>query len=81
MYVLYMEHVNAANEKYITSNKKFLWKDKSGIGMKSSTSLSFIMEQEDEENWDGDSLKEWAMEAEEGDEWENATDKYICTQS
>lgn len=61
--------------------KSFMWKDKSGRGFKNTFTLVEIMQCTDEQSWDGISLQEWANEAEEGDEWENATNKYICTKS
>lgn len=61
--------------------KYFIWKDKSGRGyVNNSMELSTILENENEENWDGDDLHEWAENAEVGDEWENATDYYMCIQ-
>jgi hypothetical protein len=60
-------------------NKRFFWKDKSGRGNSGNFKLDGILATEDEENYDGDSLHEWAQEAEEGDEFESATDHYTCT--
>lgn len=65
------------------STKKFMWKDKSGRGMNSndvSLMMLFDTTSEDEQNWDGTPLHEWALEASEGEEWENSTDKWICTE-
>lgn len=63
--------------------KTFFWKDKTGRGITNIfISDEIIIEQnENEYNWDGEPLNEWATWAEEGDTWENATDYYICTQS
>lgn len=59
--------------------KYFMWKDKTGRGfVNNKLELQDILSGEDEENWNGDSLKEWAEFAEVGDEWENSTDQYIC---
>lgn len=60
--------------------KQFFWKDKTGRGFSNTLTLEDLMDM-DETNWDGDEIAEWAEEAEEGDEFENATDKYICTKS
>ncbi len=70
-------------DEEVPSSKMFLWKDKTGRGMSNSCSLVMLINtsNEDEENYDGTSLHEWAKEAEQGDEWENSTDKYICTNS
>ena len=56
----------------------FFWKDKSGRGESSNNiTLDMMLEINDEINWDGEDLKEWAEDAEVGDEWENSTDKYV----
>jgi hypothetical protein len=54
----------------------FFWKDKSGRGFSNQITLDTISGIENETNWDGEDLKEWAENAEIGDGWENATDKY-----
>mgnify|MGYP003405629814 CR=1 FL=1 len=60
--------------------KYFKWKDKSGRGETASkVTLTNVLKSEDETNWDGDSLHEWAENAEPGDEWESRTEKYTCT--
>lgn len=80
MYIQYMEAMNQCS--HITSNKKFIWKDKTGRGITTNLTMYDIQEDiNDYENYDGDSVKEWAMEAENGDEFESRTEKYICTQS
>lgn len=62
------------------THKIFFWKDKSGRGFTGSIELADMGESDNEEfSYDGDPLYDWAQEAEEGDEWENATDSYVCT--
>ena len=57
--------------------KEFFWKDKSGRGFSNTLTLEDLQSIE-EQNWDGDELADWANEAEQGDEFVNATSKYIC---
>ncbi len=57
--------------------KQFFWKDKSGRGYSNTFTLADVMKQDNETNWDGDELHEWAANAEIGDEWENSSDKYV----
>lgn len=65
--------------------KKFLWSDKTGRGFTNTLTLAAInsmkMDRDEALSWDGEYLKTWAKTASQGDEWENATDKYICTES
>lgn len=67
----------------ILPTKAFLWVDKSGSGRPSMPhtyeSLLEINDKEESENinYDGLVLSEWAAEAEVGEEWENASEKYI----
>lgn len=62
--------------------KIFFYKDKTGRGIKGHFSEEEIREwDQDEMNWDGDSLAEFIESAEKSDEWENASDYYICTKS
>ena len=62
------------------TTKLFFWKDKSGRGdTATDIPLDNILLMENDTNWDGDELHEWTENAEQGDEWENASDKYICT--
>lgn len=61
--------------------KVFFWTDKTGRGDSGTVFLTNIGFDADEVNYDGITLHEWATEAEQGEEWENATDKYTCTQS
>jgi hypothetical protein len=68
------------------STKKFLWVDKSGGGRKSSLELEDLLEMNDKENsdhisYDGVTVAEWAVDAEEGDDWQNAANRYICVES
>jgi len=65
-------------EQTININKRFSWKDKTGRGFKAKFTLSDMLSSSDDVNWDNVSLHEWAENAEEGDEWENAASKYIC---
>lgn len=63
--------------------KKFLWVDKSGGGRRAPMLLEDLLKMDDAENpdhvnWDGDTLAEWAENAEEGDDWQNAANRYIC---
>lgn len=60
--------------------KIFFWKDKTGRGY-TNDNVSIDETDNEDFNWDGISLFEWAQTAEEGDEWENAESKYICTKS
>jgi hypothetical protein len=67
-----------------TPGPLFFYKDKSGRGFTAAdveldTLLSSIDEDDPETDYDGTPLHEWAAEAEVGDEWESATDKYIRT--
>ena len=60
----------------------FYWKDRTGRGFTGDMSLNNILEgqeDEDEVNWDGEQLHEWARNASIGDVWENASDYYIRT--
>ena len=61
--------------------KKFFRKDKTGRGFTAAFSLAQITALDNEKNWDGDKLHQWAMSAEEGNEFENAASKFICTQN
>lgn len=75
------------NDKHISAEikvtKSFLWVDKSGAGRPSIPhtyeSLLEINDKEEPENlsYDGLVLAEWVVEAEVGQEWENASEKYI----
>lgn len=64
------------------SAKKFLWKDKTGRGIKNTFTISEVnkLEVEDDE-FEDENLSEWAEMAEEGDELEGRTMKLICTKS
>lgn len=62
-----------------SNTKKFSYKDKTGRGITNRFNLSQIIGLDNEENWDGDKLHNWAMECSEGDEWENQEMKFICT--
>jgi hypothetical protein len=67
----------------MSTDKSFLWKDKSGRGAKAILSLEVILDYNPGEmdlnlDWNGNDLHEWARDAEIGDEWENADEKYIC---
>ena len=67
----------------VTPTKSFLWVDKSGSGRPSipHTYESLLLVNDKEEpsnlNYDGLVLSEWVEEAEVGEEWENAAEKYI----
>ena len=66
--------------------KKFLWVDKSVRGGKSAMTLDELLEMDDKENpdmlnYDGLVVSEWAADAEEGDDWQNANNRYICVES
>jgi len=61
--------------------KSFLWSDKSGSGDTATVLFTNIGFDVKEVNHDGITLYEWAENAGQGEEWENATDKYICTKS
>lgn len=61
--------------------KEFFYKDKSGRGYKGTFTMEQLLTWENDENWDGTPLHEFLEEAEEGDEWENASDKITCTKS
>jgi len=66
----------------MNNEKLFYWKDLSGRGFKANNlTVDIIKESDDVTNWNGEALHEWATEAEEGDEWANHNEKYICTQS
>jgi len=68
----------------MNSAKKFLWKDKTGRGIRNTFTLAEIIklaDSEDKEEWEEGEYKElsyWAETAEEGDEFETQTQKYIC---
>lgn len=59
--------------------KKFFWKDKSGRGLKNTLSLKDVLGLDNDESWDAEPLHEWANDAEVGDEWEDAANKFTCT--
>lgn len=61
--------------------KEFFYKDKSGRDYKGTFTAAELLAWENEEDWNGKSLHEFLNEAEEGDEWENASDKITCTKS
>lgn len=53
---------------------KFSYKDKSGRGITNNNlTLSDLLKWEDLQDWNGNSLHQWAEESEPGDQWENAT--------
>lgn len=61
----------------ITTKLLFRWRDKSGRGQGPlNISLEALLDGEDQTSYHGESLYEWAEEAEDGDVWENATDRY-----
>lgn len=63
------------------TEKEFFWTDKTGRGFSSKVFMTGILDcdrDEDEVNWDDINLQDWVLDAEQGDEWENATDKYVC---
>lgn len=63
----------------IVPSKRFMYKDKTGRGISNPNfTLDDVLSCEDELNYSGDSLHEWANECDESDEWENATMKFIC---
>lgn len=61
--------------------KTFFWKDETGRGFTNNFTLEDILNCQDEENYDGDSLHEWAKNAEEGDTWKNKANSFTCTNS
>jgi len=60
--------------------KKFFWKDKSGRGFtNNSMNLDDLLKLENDTDWNGDELHEWAENADEGDKWEDAANEITCT--
>jgi hypothetical protein len=59
--------------------KKYFWKDKTGRDFTntfSATALIGAFSEEEDTNWDGETIGEWLeMEPEVGDVWENETSK------
>lgn len=59
--------------------KKYFWKDKSGRGFTNTFSekaLKQAFHEEEDTNYDGESIAEWLeMEPEVGEDWENETSK------
>lgn len=73
-------HIDLAFDpcKYLLQlDEMFQYIDKSGRGFAAKISCVDLLGAADEFNWDGTPLNEWAEMAEEGDEWENASCKYI----
>lgn len=59
--------------------KQFFWKDKSGRGISNTFTLEEVKKLfKDNTNYDGDAIDDWADNANEGDVWENASEKVIC---
>lgn len=56
--------------------KQFFWKDKTGRGYTNTFAWENLKDDEDTTNWDGKSLSDWCREAETGEEFENAEEKY-----
>lgn len=66
------------------TNKLFFWKDKSGRGGANYVTLTDIEQwqqsaEETKVNYDDERVVPWARNAEVGDEWENASDHFTCT--
>ena len=62
--------------------KTFFWKDKSGRGFTNNNmTVEDLKNLENEEDWNGNELHEWAEDAEEGDEWEDSSDIFTCISS
>lgn len=57
-------------------HKRFFWKDKTGRGYTNTFAWENLKDDEDTTNWDGKSLSDWCSEAEIGEEFENAEEKY-----
>lgn len=55
----------------------FFWKDKSGRGVANNFSGLDVLMFDDEEDYDGESLHEYVLNAIVGDEFENNSEKYI----
>jgi len=70
------------DEEVKAEAKLFFWKDKSGRGQSGPVTLAGILNtaDDDEVNYDDIKLAEWAESAEQGEEWENSTDHYVCTE-
>lgn len=56
-----------------------MWRDKSGRGYSNNKlTETDLLQWENEEDWNGNLLHEFAHDAEEGDKWENAANEIIC---
>ena len=66
------------NENLHEESKTFLWKDKTGRGVKNKMTLNEILELENEQDYNDNDLHEWAENAEAGDEWEDRVMKFVC---
>lgn len=60
------------------STKRFFIKDLSGHGATNNYADLLTLSKIEEKNYDGESLMTWGNDAEEGDEFINATTKVIC---
>lgn len=59
-------------------NKEFIFKDKTGRGIVTKVSSQALLENPDEEDYDGSSLHEWVEDADLGDQWHNSTMQLTC---
>ena len=67
------------NRKRRTTHE-YLWKDKSGRGLKNSFNKSNLIKAlSGTRSWHGEAISTWANRADVGDEWENAANKVIRT--
>ena len=61
--------------------KIFLYKDKTGRGIKNEIFLEDILAMDDDTDVNDVSLHEWAKEAEVGDNWDDGDTEYICIEN
>ena len=61
--------------------KKFFWKDKSGRCFTNTLTANDLLEMENEQDGNDEDFHQFAVNAEEGDKWEDAANEYTCIES
>lgn len=70
-----------ANSLNYNNMKEFFWKDKTGRGFTNTLTTDDLLEMEDEQDWNDESLHQFAVNADDGDKWETNASEIICTHS
>jgi hypothetical protein len=61
------------------AQKTFFWKDKTGRGFSNTLTEEDLLQMDDDQDWNDESLHQFAVNAEIGDKWETSASEIICT--